>query len=136
MLVYRVENSEGGGPYTFYSFDKADKAVVAVSNALKEAHNESHHHPPPHSDGISFVRHYERCGFVSIEDLVQWFDGWLQKLHDVGFRMAIYDVPTDRVRAGEKQVVFDPFEGINRLATSATSMPALSLNWRVSTMNS
>jgi hypothetical protein len=95
MLVYRVEDDEGGGPY------RGDNHV----DGMGSKHTDSDH-PAPCDDGLPFLPpDYMNCGFASLSQFKAWFDQddrWDLKVN--GFRLRIFKA--DVVDHGEKQVMF------------------------------
>jgi hypothetical protein len=98
--IYRLENESGLGPYRT-DHDLEDELLVA--------HSDYKVWPTPDIDGISIHHLFYgwNCGFQSEEHLYKWFDGFIEKLHDVGFHIAKYEVDVKYVAYGKKQVVFD-----------------------------
>ena len=103
MLVYRVENGKGEGPYRHgypeklgIHYDWRHKA-----DALR--------YPHPYNDGIHLpaltVNH--SFGFKSVGDLHNWFADAFQALDRYGFRVCTYEVPESDVLMGIKQLAFD-----------------------------
>ncbi len=96
MIVYRVENKAGCGPY-FTRGSWYGRKWIADSHKFTE------HTPSAYLDVDGFERGM-LCGFTSLEDLYTWFDGWLDLLIFSGFKVVEYDVVG--VLEGEKQVCF------------------------------
>jgi len=97
MKVYRVETDEGLGPY----------ADLYLGNILP--FGSTYDQPGPSDDGI--LGHLwdseHRFGFRSMEQLTAWFGDYAEQLHEVGLRIAVYEV-NDRCRVvhGAKQLCF------------------------------
>lgn len=106
MLVYRVENIVGCGPYTSISIKKTKD----LTKKLCEKHNGSPQHPCSWSDIPGFFEKVEskdyRHGFLSIGQLKTWFRGFEQDLKDNGFFISTYEVPSESVFIGSRQVVY------------------------------
>lgn len=102
MKVYRVRHKrikcDGvlAGPYRY---------VTPLHAELKHAHDGCESHPTPKNDGI-VIEADQYCGFESIDDLLEWFDGWIERLAEAGFEIAEYDIPSCHVKKGDYQVVF------------------------------
>ncbi len=98
MLIYRIENAGGGGPYTDHLFSDRWK--------LGSAHRDKNHLPPSEDPEIRLINQWEICGLSSPAFLRKWFSAmWLKKLHDAGFLVAVYE--SDEAREGlNGQVVF------------------------------
>jgi hypothetical protein len=82
-----------------------------VSNEIGNAHS-SPTHPNPYSEGLLVHSLTSVCGLASPERLLEWFDGWLSRFNDAGFRIRIYNSPDWWVQVGKKQVVFNKSESI------------------------
>jgi hypothetical protein len=94
MLVYRVEHTEGGGPYI---------GPNGIGD-LGMRHCDGDH-PPPIEDGISRVSGMN-CGFASLAHFQAWFTPEeRQELKDRGFVLMTFHA--DTVRTGRKQLMFD-----------------------------
>lgn len=106
MLVYRVENILGRGPYS--TPDKAKKSELTKMLAL--AHNNSPEHPVSWWDIPQFFEKIDgreyRHGFSSIEQLEVWFKGFEKELKENGFFVSTYEVPSTDVYFGNRQIVF------------------------------
>ena len=101
MLVYRVENNQGIGPYKVYP--KPNSIME-----LCEAHNSSRAHPAPGADpglGVFMQKDYF-CGFASEAVLKKWFHGWRKHLRTAGFHMAVYQARKVLVSKYTGQVIF------------------------------
>lgn len=104
MLVYRVEHAKHGhGPYR--SSEMVNEGCVKLSKELMDAFSLDTH-PVPCLDGIHDLDSEEYCGFESLYQLHDWFGRYLQDLHIAGYHVAVFDVPENTVRKGNKQVVF------------------------------
>lgn len=104
VSIYRIENWRGAGPYNYR---------LTELNKMHEEHRGNR--PHPRDDGIAGLKRKEHCGFGSLEDLKWWFRGYLRALSLMGFNIAVYKVPLDRIRYGNRQLVFErgdllPFE--------------------------
>lgn len=134
MLIYRIEDVDGGG---MYRGDNSYANPVASSN--------SDRHPLPNDDSllmdnISFRmdqdvdpcdRHQHWTyfledefifGFASVEQMRNWVynDDWLVSLDHVGFNLTVYDVPENHICIGNTQAVFRRHEATsNRRYTMA-----------------
>lgn len=113
MLVYRVakpfpddeETTIPHGPYT-RGFESEE--MEELSDRINEAHSygpASDWHPSPWRDIGLDIQVDEYCGFVSLDQLADWFKGWFVELHRHGFLGYVYDVPAHLVRYGRFQVV-------------------------------
>lgn len=134
MLIYRIEDADGGG---LYRGDNSFQNPVTSSS--------SDRHPLPNDDSrlmdsISFrmdldlgpderYQHWTYFledefifGFASVEQMRNWVynDEWLVKLDTVGFYLTVYDMPEHHVCVGNTQAVFRRHEALsNRRYTMA-----------------
>lgn len=97
MLVYRVENKHGEGPY------------VSGAALLLNSHNCSDSHPVIYRDGVDMYGRDVRCGCVSLEALENWFGEYLPLLRNMGYSVVEYSVLNSKVRVGNSgvQCAFD-----------------------------
>lgn len=110
MKVWRVEHGRTGyGPY--WSRGASGNLPERIRNELEGLlgdHTWLSRVPAPREDGTGPVKAgLERCGFATMRQLRAWF--WKaerRKLAELGFVLRQYDVPTDAVRRGHRQVVF------------------------------
>lgn len=105
MLVYRIENDIGRGPYRKeHNGDGKDCNV----NLEKISTWESKNHPIPWDDGIRMNTDTDVCGFQSLNQLLSWFhiDNYVEKLEKDNFFISIYKVKKKFVKIGRKQVCF------------------------------
>lgn len=93
MLVYRVENASGEGPY-----------VSGAANVLRD-HNYCANHPNIYEDNIELRWGKDpRCGCVNLEALKKWFGEYLQTLLNLGYYIVEYSVLDSRVIVGESGI--------------------------------
>lgn len=55
---------------------------------------------------LAVLKRHHQCGFISLEDLLTWFDGWMTPLEEEGFVVAVYEVEEEAIRHGAHQVTF------------------------------
>jgi hypothetical protein len=94
MLVYRIENESGLGPYqsgNLNAFTYSWDMCIAHSNMAHCAP-----HVDPDLEGISSD---EFCGCDSIESLLSWFYEFLEALEPQGFNISVYEIAEARVGA-------------------------------------
>lgn len=102
MLVYRVENEKGTGPYI--------GGALEILWVMREHHStfyddpEDDPHPGPSEDGIPWMMADEYSAVQSPEAAQAWFEGYGEVLDEAGFEMTVWDAQD--VRCGGKQVVF------------------------------
>lgn len=102
MLVYRVEDSEGRGPY------RKRAGYVHEWSKDENGHND-YNHPSPYQDGLPGMWDMESyiCGFKSKAQLKAWFsEEELSNLEALGFSIKTFEVPKSDVKVGGKQVIF------------------------------
>ena len=91
MLIYRLQNADGRGPYTSEHIHKGE---------LVECHSGCSKHPTCRCEDLyKYVTNgciddgnYWLCGFSSRKKLDEWFSGWLDLLGQVGFSVTRYKV--------------------------------------------
>jgi hypothetical protein len=99
MIVYRVENKRGEGPYT---------RRRKVSDWLCDRHVDIEKHPSLVEDGIYEWKRAHKCGFSSLKKLKAWFDKEeLKALYEAKFDIVRYEVDKKDVLVGKKQVMFN-----------------------------
>ncbi|UDL16698.1 hypothetical protein SEA_ATUIN_5 [Arthrobacter phage Atuin] len=100
VSIYRVEERRGGaGPYN-------RRNTAALGDMFAE-HGSCGEHVPPQKDELLLgINADEHCGFATLEQLDAWFDGFHQRLADLGFMIAHYVVPLNLVRYGKTQALF------------------------------
>lgn len=114
--VFRIEDSEGRGPYgpNRPHSERADQLIYS--------HNDCEKHPTPWFDGdlgwkISKYEHSRRqqnlpksvllYGFESMTQLFNWFSmDDLHTLREIGFVVKTFEVPSEHILRGDCQVVF------------------------------
>jgi hypothetical protein len=96
MLVFRVENNSGVGPYTSGAVDTIDYSRLFSPRC-----------PGPLNDGIRRTDEDDHFAFKDVSQLRKWFIKRIRgNLTKKGFSMAIYRVPDKLVKHGKRQVVF------------------------------
>lgn len=106
MIIYRVEDETGNGPY-------ATGGPHQVPHMGWE-HTNDRNHPSPQEDmGVDSVGtrvfrpwvHF--CGGHSLQQLATWFEGWVEKLKEHGHTVAVYEVSEEFVIHGKYQIAFE-----------------------------
>lgn len=98
--LYRIEHEiTGYGPYWTGGID------------ILSRHNDKAH-PNMYSDTKAPERAAFYCGFLTIEQFMEWFDlDVLAAINDVGgFFVMIYDISDAEYYEGKKQTVFDKYQ--------------------------
>ena len=102
MLIYRIENKRGQGPYCSKHKDQA------LRNWLCSRHFDAEKHPAPDDDGIDDWTRSHKCGFSSLKKLKAWFNTEeLNVLYEAKFDIVKYEVDKKDVLVGKKQVMFN-----------------------------
>lgn len=118
MLVYRIEDQEGGGLY---------RGDNSGSNPLRY---DEDRHPVPQNDSLLTYNGQEKMlrddvpefytfsgwfenegfifGFANTDQLRSWIynDEWLVKMERRGFRLAVFDIENEHVIVGNTQAIF------------------------------
>lgn len=71
-----------------------------------EDHRQGDHPGPQDDPQLGGIQPEEHCGFATLDQLDAWFDGYHESLAELGFEIAKYLVPMERVRFGKQQLVF------------------------------
>ena len=101
MKVFRIEDSNGIGPYS--------KGWDRLSTMFQSHSGFSH--PSPSEEDLDVYDEYgdERphfCGFPTIDQMKVWFKGFRASLRRAGFKLSVYEVGHRDVQIGEKQLLF------------------------------
>lgn len=100
MLVYRIEDKNGDGPYH------------TPDTLPEEACRNSINHPTPTSDGIwlyeakTWCPHDYHFGFQNKTLLREWFGRYSDHLKKGGFKCSVYKIHGRRVMQGRTQCAF------------------------------
>jgi hypothetical protein len=97
MLVYRIEDSDGYGP-----FRHPDGRARCLSGVIFN----NRHHPVPVDDGINGMHRLDVCGFISIDAAIDWFGKYVDKLEEEGVYLSVYKIKKKFVKFGKRQVCF------------------------------
>jgi len=108
IMVFRVEHAVCGiGPYRAL---EVIPELQQFCDEITKQHSNSYSHPTPQADGIRNVLDVWRdyyCGFLYLEDLERWFDGWMESLLKEGFVVAKYLTDYDDIVVGNSgQIIF------------------------------
>lgn len=97
MIIYRVEDKDGIGPYQSTNWD--------FPQHQKKIHN-GPSHPNPEMEALE--RGWsDHCGFDSIQKLKRWFAIEDRKFFGKrGFKLVVFDVPEHLIKQGKRQLVF------------------------------
>lgn len=102
MKVYRIENSEGVGPYRSDEF-------MDLLDEMKNAHCDEETHPNLLHDGLADVwSEAHICAFDSMKKLSRWFNGYLPLLLSLGFKVKSYETSEYHYGLSRKQLIFIP----------------------------
>ena len=126
MIVYRIENEYGEGPYNnsldpYTDFDCTEYSAYGefrnCLDSIGNLHNKNgvRNHPSPRRDGINEFDHWHVFGFASYEQLRHWFryPMTMKMIEDAGFYVVVYENVTD-VIFGKTQVAFAKTEQYTR----------------------
>lgn len=104
LWVYRVEDrTTGDGPY--HNYNETDLRIELCDN-----HNDDNTHPGPWAEGWSELvwdLNDARFGFISPEQLVTWFKGYLTELEDADYLVRIYNIKDAERFISKHQCMFD-----------------------------
>lgn len=108
---------EDGDPLSIY-YDGEDHdadciapGLLELSEELNNAHCDYAHPLAQDDGGVGASRALDNgwvCGFASMKDLREWFDGWIDEITDAGFEILEIQVPDDAIIYCHHQVIFDP----------------------------
>lgn len=99
VSIYRVEERRGGaGPY-----NATNRQYLADMFA---EHGSGTHLSPVQDELLLGINADEHCGFATLEQLDEWFEGYHAVLDRLGFVIAHYVVPLNLVRYGKTQALF------------------------------
>ena len=102
MLIYRIENKRGQGPYCSKHKDQYLRCWLC------DRHSDIEKHPSPDEDGIYEWKRVHKCGFSSLRKLKAWFNKEeLKALYEAKFDIVRYEVDKKDVLVGQKQVMFN-----------------------------
>lgn len=111
MKVYRIEDKNGWGPYSScYMMDWEHPREVVLCR-LQEAHSRDPLRPSPYTNGEPWEDYYSSSkdmvfGFASLQELYNWFNGFVEDLINVGFYIKTFEVPNNQVKLGRLQLAF------------------------------
>lgn len=84
-------------------------------------HGDADHPEPANDDRLdNYIAPDEVCGFPTLDALEDWFAGYEDPLHELGYEISVYSVPFTSVRFGTHQCVF-----LNADATLSKTLPLL-----------
>ena len=113
--IYRVEDHDGVGPY------HSSHRTIEIQD-MADVHNRSDNWPSPYDDpeiGDS-VNFYEQCGFVSIQQLFNWFTpDDIRMLLRVKFSVVLY-VAVPVQKCSKKQAVVNTVDLKNAIKKVVT----------------
>jgi hypothetical protein len=99
VSIYRVEERRGGaGPY--------NRSNENTLGDMFAEHGSGTHLSPQQDELLCGINPDEHCGFATLEQLHEWFDGFHAVLDKLGFVIAHYVVPLNLVRYGKTQALF------------------------------
>lgn len=99
VSIYRVEERRGGaGPY--------NNSNMGTLGEMFAEHGSGTHLSPQQDELLMGIDADEHCGFATLEQLDEWFNGFHDALARLGFVVAHYTVPLNLVRYGKTQALF------------------------------
>lgn len=110
MIVYRIEDDFGGGPYNGVEAPKPNTyGWRAIVNDAPDGMNDRIHQPNPVDDlKIVLMDKHFKFGFASVDQMTNWFgDKARDYLREHRYRLAHYEVPDHLVITGGHQLAFD-----------------------------
>lgn len=111
MLVFRIENEEGEGPYLhkdlshtpleIHNYDDIDHPTLSQDDELRRLNLQ-----------ISFDDKLKyRFGFTGAKQLIKWFDHPCRKwLAENGYKISVYKISGAHVRSSRFQAIFNKAE--------------------------
>lgn len=111
MIVYRVENNAGTGPYRdgAISLELEDAIDDMMGNRGFSIPFFRINYPLPREDGIMISNGREwECGFSTLEQFHHWFYDAevIERLNDEGFYLYEFEVPEEFIKRGRHQCEF------------------------------
>lgn len=104
MIVYRIENEKGIGPYQGQENGPLSK--------LYYAHHDQDH-PVASVDFPCKFSFFYNCGdfvfgFQSLQSCAKWFVGFVVFMRNYGFKLAKYEIDPSKIIIGQsgKQIIF------------------------------
>ena len=102
MKIFRIEAEDGKGPYTSKHYWKNWEKYHSGWKFPDS-------YPTPHKEGIIEVSYQWHSGFISAEQLLDWFTrDQLLEIENTypGFRISIYSVKAKFRNCSKKQAIF------------------------------
>lgn len=119
MKIYRVESSDGTGPYATATYARPRYWAKAydVDQEMCPSYwcidGDFDRHPSPEEDGMGVPSEDHHFGFETPEALREWFyikenDAFLLDMQ--GMQVVVYEVPIQQVVKGYNQLMFNKTE--------------------------
>lgn len=111
MIIYRVQNEEGVGPY---SGDESMKFTNPELYKMVEKHANAEEHPAWGIE-LPFFTYLRlrstpwgtfKSGFKTLKALKKWFEGYMPLLKKLNFKVVKLKVPADETLVTERQVIY------------------------------
>ena len=108
MQVFRVQNSQGVGPF---SERKGEFASDWDDRVYEKAMFDPYKHPSPQVDGLvkgyGDVKDHHRFGCPDLDSLLTWFPGdWIEFFESYGFEVHCMEVITTKISQSGIQCMF------------------------------
>lgn len=102
MLIYRVEDRNGNGPFRDLKFCLAWTARKSKTSSINDLESK---YPPVHED-IRPFNFDMRCATTSLKHLADWFDCCIDILQRGNFSIVVYEIEEGYVTYGTRQAAF------------------------------
>lgn len=126
--VYRVEDPNGRGPYTSiyrHTLGRPKEDVYRIDRYISKNFFDITLHPSPYDEGLS-ITHDHYFGFSSLDQLKSWFgvagSEGAEVLEEAGFKVEVYDVRSDYVTFGKRQLMFLKNRAVHIRSLNITSI--------------
>lgn len=106
IIVYRVENYEGLGPYQGQSYGPLSKLCHKHNNSNYPCLVEDFYGTMPSWDYV--------FGFQSYQHYKKWFFGFIGLMRSHGFKLSKYEIESSKIIIGKsgKQIIFQKSDAI------------------------
>jgi len=102
MLVYRIENDKGNGPYN---------SEWKYVEKLRQEHNKDYKRPSPYLSNIDFNFEIDKFGFINLRSYKNWFTTkWRTRFKKHNFKLNVYYVNKQNIKIGYYQLAFEQSE--------------------------
>lgn len=97
MLIFRIEDKNGNGPYSSsWNYYRSIQKLNGTNQ------------PSPYYECIKFKCEQHKFGFIDLNQYQEWFnEKWRFKFKKHNFRLNVYKVFKKDVLFGKRQIAFD-----------------------------